>query len=132
MITSTLLRIQLGQKDLDWICTSDCKLATWRQLSFSALQSSPHDNIGVFQVPAFQVKATLAVIALEYPQYITCTGSILKSQNWIQISHPYFTESDIGCMEEGLTHGEILTFIPSVKKPGQSLTQVNLYMRKFW
>lgn len=93
MIRSTLLRIQLGQKDLDWICTSDCKLASWIQLSFPALQSSPHDNTGIFQAPEFQVK--LAVITLEYPQYITCTGSILKALSYIKISHPYFTDSDV-------------------------------------
>lgn len=60
------------------------------------------------------------MIALEYPQYITCTGNILKTQSYIKISHPYFTQSDVtGCMEETLTHGEIQNFIPSVKKPGQ-------------
>lgn len=58
------------------------------------------------------------MIALEYPQYITCTASILKAQSYIKISHPCFTDSgcDFGCVEEILTHGEILNFIPNVKK----------------
>lgn len=126
MIRSTLLQIQLGQKDLDWICTSDCKLATWIQLSFPALQSSPHDNIGVFQAPEFQVK--LAVIALEYPQYITCTGSILKAQTYIKISHPYFTESDVTFYHGGAIYPwRSPEFYPQCQETWpESLTQANL------